>query len=130
MVSSYRRRSVHAPSQNRCQSSAHLVYQSGAEAGRQCPQAPTIVPQSPQALDIWIGDAWFQGAAKHRSASINRAMSAESKHQAQTLGMDLDNPLGFGDPRVSISGMNFHANWCSGRIWVFSSGFVFGCLVW
>jgi hypothetical protein len=30
--------------------------------------------------------------------------------------------------RVSVSGMNFHPNLCSGRVRVFSSGFDFGCL--
>ena len=54
-------------------------------------------------------------------------MSAESKHQALAPGIDLDNPLGFGDPRVLVSGMDFHTNWCSGHIRVFSSGFSFGC---
>jgi hypothetical protein len=39
----------------------------------------------------------------------------------------LVNPSGFGDPRVSISGMDFRSNWCSGRIRVLSLGFGFGC---
>ena len=34
---------------------------------------------------------------------------------------------GFGYPRVSVLGMNLHPNWSSGRVWVSSSGFGFGC---
>jgi hypothetical protein len=38
-----------------------------------------------------------------------------------------DNPSDFGYPRVSVSGMDFHPNWFSGRIRVLDSGFGFGC---
>jgi hypothetical protein len=37
-----------------------------------------------------------------------------------------DNPSGFGYPRVSVSGMDFHPNEGSGRIWVLGSGFGLG----
>ena len=34
---------------------------------------------------------------------------------------------GFGYQRVSVLGMNFNPNRCSGRVWVLSLGFGFGC---
>jgi hypothetical protein len=43
------------------------------------------------------------------------------------LNRALGNPSGFGDPRVSVSGMDFHLNRCSGWIQVLILGFSFGC---
>jgi hypothetical protein len=38
----------------------------------------------------------------------------------------LDYPSGFGDPRITVLGIEFHPNQCSGRFWVLGSGFGFG----
>ena len=42
--------------------------------------------------------------------------------QKRVLGIQ----SGFEYSRVSVLGMDFHSNRCSGRVWVLSSGFSFG----
>jgi hypothetical protein len=69
-----------------------------------------------------------QRRADGQTAQAAHGVEAWSGGESSCVLGDLDNPLGFGDPRVSVSGMDLHPNRFSGRIRVSSSGFGFGCL--